>query len=126
MVFCIIILIRKLMEYDVMQKKILISLGLMAVVGLTAQAFAHSTIYTDDLGRMHFLGKDPGAKTLQKIEDYDNPAQKDVTNVVNNNEQPSGIEETKVNVKKKPDKVRKMYSESAIPNNNQKQFWNIW
>lgn len=114
------------MENDVMQKKVLISLGLMAVVGLTAQAFAHSTIYTDDLGRMHFLGKDPGAKTLQKIEDYDNPAQKDITNVVNNNEQPSGNEETKVNVKKKPDKVRKMYSESAIPNNNQKQFWNIW
>lgn len=108
-----------------MQKKILISLGLMAVVGLTAQVFAHSTIYTDELGRMHFLGKDPGAKTLQKIEDYDNPAQKDVTNVVSNNEQPSEKEETKVNVKK-PEKVRKMYSESAIPNNNQKMFWQIW
>lgn len=108
-----------------MQKKILISLGLMAVVGLTAQAFAHSTIYTDELGRMHFLGKDPGAKTLQKIEDYDNPAQKDVTNVVNNNEQTSDEGETKVNVKKK-DKSRKIYSDSAIPNNNQKSFWNIW
>lgn len=114
------------MENKVMQKKILISLGLMAVVGLTAQAFAHSTIYTDDLGRMHFLGKDPGAKTLQKIEDYDNPAQKDVTNVVRGNEQqPSESEETKVNVKKK-EKTRKMYSESAVPNNNQKMFWNIW
>ena len=98
----------------------------MAVVGLTAQAFAHSTIYTDELGRMHFLGKDPGAKTLQKVEDYNDPAQKDVTNVVNNNEeQPGEAEETKVN-DKKPEKVRKMYSESAIPNNNQKMFWQIW
>lgn len=114
------------MENKVMQKKILISLGLMAVVGLTAQAFAHSTIYTDELGRMHFLGKDPGAKTLQKVEDYNDPAQKDVTNVVNKNEeQPSEAEETKVN-DKKPEKVRKMYSESAIPNNNQKMFWQIW
>ena len=108
-----------------MQKKILISLGFMAVVGFSAQAFAHSTIYTDDLGRLHFLGKDPGAKTLQKIEDYDNPAQKDVTNVVNKSEQPSEKQETKVNVKKS-DKVRKMYSDSAVPNNNQKQFWQIW
>jgi len=116
------------MENKVMQKKILISLGLMAVVGLTGQAFAHSTIYTDELGRMHFLGKDPGAKTLQKIEDYDNPAQKDVTNVVrNNDEQPSETEETKVNVKKEgKEKSRKIFSESAVPNENQKMFWNIW
>lgn len=64
-----------------MQKKILISLGLIAMIGMTtAQAMANSTIYTDELGRMHFLGKDPGAKTLQKVEDYSNPEEKDVTN----------------------------------------------
>ena len=64
-----------------MQKKILISLGLIAMIGLTTvQAMANSTIYTDELGRMHFLGKDPEAKTLQKVEDYSNPEEKDVTN----------------------------------------------
>lgn len=109
-----------------MQKKILISLSLMMIVGFTAQAFARPTIYTDELGRMHFLGKDPGAKTLQKIEDYDNPAQKDVTNVIMNDKEQTYYEdaETKVNVKK--EKVRKMYSESAVPNSNQKSFWTIW
>ena len=67
-------LVSKLMEYNVMQKKILISLGLIAMIGLTTvQAMANSTIYTDELGRMHFLGKDPEAKTLQKVEDYSNP-----------------------------------------------------
>ncbi len=65
-----------------MQKKMLISLGLVAVIGMMTQAYANSTIYTDDLGRLHFLGKDPGAKTLQKIEDYDNPKQQDLTNVM--------------------------------------------
>ncbi len=73
-----------------MQKKILISLGLIAVVGIMSQVWANSTIYTDDLGRLHFLGKDPGAKTLQKIEDYDNPKQQDLTNVMYKNEQPAG------------------------------------
>ena len=62
-----------------MQKKVLISLGLIAMIGLTtAQAMANSTIYTDELGRMHFLGKDPEAKTLQKVDDYGNPDSKDV------------------------------------------------
>lgn len=74
-------LVSKLMEYNVMQKKILISLGLIAMIGFTTvQAMANSTIYTDELGRMHFLGKDPEAKTLQKVEDYSNPEEKDVTN----------------------------------------------
>ena len=48
-------LVSKLMEYNVMQKKILISLGLIAMIGLTTvQAMANSTIKTDELGRMHF------------------------------------------------------------------------
>ena len=39
-----------------MQKKILISLGLIAMIGLTTvQAMANSTIYTDELCRMHLL-----------------------------------------------------------------------
>ena len=53
-----------------MRNKILISLGIAALMSITTQVYANSTIYTDDLGRLHFLGKDPGAKTLQKIEDY--------------------------------------------------------
>lgn len=77
-----------------MQKKILISLGFIAVVGVMSQVWANSTIYTDDLGRLHFLGKDPGAKTLQKIEDYDNPKQQDLTNVMFKNEQPAAINST--------------------------------
>ena len=70
-----------------MQKKMLMSLGLVAMVGIIGQAYANSTIYTDDLGRLHFLGKDPGAKTLQKIEDYNNPKQQDLTNVMFKDEQ---------------------------------------
>ena len=77
-----------------MKNKMLISLGLIAVMGFTAQVYAHSTIYTDDLGRLHFLGKDPGAKTLQKIEDYDNPAQKDLTNVMYKDGQKAQPEES--------------------------------
>lgn len=79
-----------------MQKKILISFGILALIGIMGQAYANSTIYTDELGRLHFLGKDPGAKTLQKIEDYDNPKQQDLTNVMYKNEQPvsNGLNET--------------------------------
>ena len=64
-----------------MQKKVLISLGLITLLGLTiAQASAKSTIYTDELGRMHFLGKDPETKTLQRLDDYGNPDTKEITN----------------------------------------------
>lgn len=66
------------MENDVMQKKFLISLGLIAVMSCGLQAYANTTVYTDELGRMHFLGKDDGAKTLQKLDDYDNPKQVDI------------------------------------------------
>ena len=80
-----------------MQKKVLISLGLITLLGLTiAQASAKSTIYTDELGRMHFLGKDPGGKMLQQVEEYNNPAQKDLTNIIYKNDEIKS-EETKVN-----------------------------
>lgn len=62
-----------------MQKKFLISLGLIAAMSLGLKAYANTTVYTDDLGRMHFLGKDPGTKTLQKLDDYDNPKQIEIT-----------------------------------------------
>ena len=79
----------------------LISLGLAAILGVMAQAYANSTIYTDELGRLHFLGKDPGAKTQKKIEDYDNPAQQDLTNVM-----------YKDNQKNKSDKATSEYGDN--------------
>ena len=78
-------------------KKLLILLGLIVAANASLTAvMAHSTIYTDELGRMHFLGKDPGGKTLQQVENYNNPAQKDLTNIIYKNEEVK-TEETKVN-----------------------------
>ena len=62
-----------------MQKKNLIMFGLIFAMGLgMAAANANSTVYTDELGRMHFLGKDPATKTFQKLDDYNNPKQVDI------------------------------------------------
>ena len=64
-----------------MVKKSLISLGVvLAVCASTACAMANSTVYTDDLGRMHFLGKDPGAKTLQPVSNFDNSSEMVIQN----------------------------------------------
>ena len=61
-----------------MNKKLIISLGLMtAFVMGTASAMAESTIYTDGIGRMHFLGKDPGSNTARQ--NYANSEQQDLT-----------------------------------------------
>ncbi len=79
-----------------MQKKILLSLSMAVLLGVGTQVYANSTIYTDDLGRLHFLGKDPGAKTLQKIENYDNPAQKDLTNVMYKDSKKTDVSEMEV------------------------------
>ena len=81
-----------------MQIKKILGLSLILLGITSTQVFANSTIYTDDLGRMHFLGKDPGAKTLQKIEDYSNPKQKEFTNTTYTNITGDGseIKETKV------------------------------
>ena len=64
-----------------MVRKSLISLGLlMAIAASVTCAMADSTIYTDDLGRMHFLGKDLGGKTLQQMPNYNNPNQMNINN----------------------------------------------
>ncbi len=77
-----------------MRKKLLLSLALM-FSALTIQAMANTTIYTDEIGRLHFLGKDPGSRTMQEIQNFNNPEQKDLTNIIYKNEQENP--ETKVN-----------------------------
>ncbi len=82
-----------------MNKKLFVVLSLTAMISaLSIQAMAHSTIYTDDIGRLHFLGKDPGsaARATQQIDNFANPEQKDLTNIIYKNEPPK-TEETKVN-----------------------------
>ena len=61
-----------------MKKQLIISLGLVVALSTaTISAFADTSIYTDGIGRLHFLGKDAssnGSKT-----NYANPAQQDLT-----------------------------------------------
>ena len=66
-----------------MTKNFVISLCL--VIASASVAFANSTIYTDDIGRMHFLGKDPGGPTVQQVQNFSNPAQKDLTDIIYKN-----------------------------------------
>lgn len=81
-----------------MMRKSLISFAFVIAVGASVGcAMANSTIYTDDLGRMHFLGKDPGGRTLQQVQDFNNPAQKDLTDIIYKNNQEPENGETKVN-----------------------------
>lgn len=64
-----------------MYKKLLISLSVVAM--LSSTAMANSTIYVDEIGRLHFLGKDPGSAAARstQLENFDNPMQKDLTNI---------------------------------------------
>ena len=79
-----------------MTKNFVISLCL--VIASASVAFANSTIYTDDIGRMHFLGKDPGGPTVQQVQNFSNPAQKDLTDIIYKNaDSEVQPEETKVN-----------------------------
>ena len=78
-----------------MMKKIIISLGL--VITSVSAVMANSTIYTDDIGRMHFLGKDPGGPTIQQVQNFSNPAQKDLTDIIYKNDQNVQSEEKRVN-----------------------------
>ncbi len=77
-----------------MSKKILF---LMTILFIANSAMAESTIYTDDLGRMHFLGKDAATvmqrsriESLQKEEN-------ELNNIIYKNEQPDSSAETPVN-----------------------------
>lgn len=63
-----------------MNNKLFISLGILvalAFAGTNAIA-ADSTIYTDGIGRMHFLGRDAASSTGYK-HNYTNPEQQELT-----------------------------------------------
>ena len=49
-------------------KKVILALSILLITNTIT--YANSTIYTDDIGRMHFLGKDPAGKNLQQVQNY--------------------------------------------------------
>ena len=58
-----------------MNKKLIISISVAVIMSFTAAyADANTTIYTDGLGRIHFLGRDGGNGNK-----YTNPAEQDLT-----------------------------------------------
>ena len=59
-----------------MNKKLIISLGLAAII--STAAYAETTIYTDGIGRMHFLGRD-AAHNQATSSKYSNSAEQDLT-----------------------------------------------
>ena len=60
-----------------MNKKLIISLGIIAVISASA-AYADTTIYTDGIGRMHFLGRDASNNKATNSK-YSNSAEQDLT-----------------------------------------------
>lgn len=62
-----------------MNKKMLISLGMiLAMSAAIVPAFADTTIYTDNIGRLHFLGRDASTNAGAK-HNYTNPAEQELT-----------------------------------------------
>ena len=62
-----------------MNKNLIITLGLIAAISAsTASAMANSTIYTDGIGRLHFLGKEDASNRAAKY-NYSNSAEQDLT-----------------------------------------------
>ena len=62
-----------------MHKNFIITLGLMVAISASAvPVIAETTIYTDGIGRMHFLGKDAANNSAQKS-NYTNSAEQDLT-----------------------------------------------
>ncbi len=82
-----------------MKKICLISLSI--VIAMSAAVYAvepASAIYTDDLGRMHFLGKDPSIYLRDtKFENVDTE-KKEFNDIIYKNVTPTTEGETKVNV----------------------------
>ena len=63
-----------------MNKKLIISLGLVMALSATVASYAaeNTTIYTDSLGRMHFLGRD-AANSVKSGANYANSESQDLT-----------------------------------------------
>ena len=81
-------------------KNAVISLSLVVAAAACMQCvMAESAIYTDDLGRMHFLGKDPATYIrTNQINNIQVKEQDDaLTDIIYKNEQNADPEETKVN-----------------------------
>lgn len=74
-----------------MNKNFVISLGIIAAMSLTTiSAFADSTIYTDGIGRMHFLGKDAASNKSERY-NYSNSAEQDLTRKLYENADENGM-----------------------------------
>ena len=61
-----------------MNKKLVISMGIAVAMSATMAAFADTTINTDSIGRIHFLGRD-AANGVQNGTKYSNSAEQDLT-----------------------------------------------
>ena len=74
-----------------MNKQLIISLGLVVALSTaTISAIADTTIYTDGIGRLHFLGKDKSSAGTQY--DYTNSAQQDLTRKLYENAETRDVE----------------------------------
>ena len=60
-----------------MNKKLIISMGMVIALSATA-VYADTTIYTDGIGRIHFLGRD-AANNINRGSNYSNSAEQDLT-----------------------------------------------
>lgn len=82
-----------------MKRLMLLSFLAIGFATTTSIVMAHSTIYVDEIGRLHFLGKDPGSKAnyAQEIGNFDNPEQKELTNIIYKNPNQTTKEEQPVN-----------------------------
>ena len=89
-----------------MLKKILFSLSIALIAN---SAMANTTIYTDDLGRMHFLGKDAASVMQTSRMEMLQKEKNELSDIIYKNEQPAETstaeetvtppEEVKVNAK---------------------------
>ena len=61
-----------------MNKKLIISMGIAVALTGTIAAYADTTIYTDGIGRIHFLGRD-AANNIKSGTNYSNSAEQDLT-----------------------------------------------
>ena len=74
-----------------MNKKFIISLAMTAI--LSSAVYAETTIYTDGIGRMHFLGRDAANNTVRDSR-YSNSAEQDLTRKLYENAETGMIEDT--------------------------------
>lgn len=79
-----------------MNKKFIISLSLVIALSATVAAYADSTIYTDGIGRIHFLGRD-AANNIHSGANYSNSANQDLTRKLYERAESGVVEDTDFN-----------------------------